>query len=107
MKKRIFKIYNPDTFDNNSIDEFELVKSTEKSVWLLLDNGNIQRNLKITAAYMWFDSKEEAYKYMEDRMHQEIYYAQRSLTFYSKKLKDFYKEHVDIQRDKKLKELLL
>jgi len=67
------KMYKISTIGNFEIEEFEVIKKSDKSVWFKRTNkitGKIinDRELKKTMYYKWVDSYQEARNYIIDRL---------------------------------------
>ena len=48
----------------DSISEYEVTKTSDKSVWYITSRGNADRDLRSTNYYSWFDTFEEAKEFI-------------------------------------------
>lgn len=56
----------------NKIEEFEVIKETEKQVVYINERGRSEREAKTADWQSWHNSKEEAIEFMVDRKRKEI-----------------------------------
>ena len=78
------KIYRISTW-SSKIDEYEIVKLTDKSVWFLNSEGKEQRELLKTERTAWFESINDAIDWKKSKLE----FEQDTLNYYQKKLDDF------------------
>lgn len=74
---------------SSQIDEYEIVKLTDKSIWFLNSEGKEQRELLKTERTAWFESKNDAIEWKKSKLEFEVELKQDTLNYYQKKLDDF------------------
>ena len=104
MEKKI--MYRVNKY-SDSIKEDLVERTTDKSVWVKWPHSDrLYRELRNTNEYAWFETREEAFKWIENQHLKEIQHFEREISYHNQKLNDFYKKNNDITRDLKLNELL-
>ena len=100
---------------SNRIEEAVVVKTTDKSVWINWNDNDgsyhssvdrIYKELRITKEHAWLETREEAFKWIENQHLRQIQHFENMVRYYNQELNDFYKQNKDITRDLKLNELL-
>lgn len=74
----------------NKIEEYEVVKISEKSVWFKSEKGNQFTERLSNQYYSWFGSKHEAYEWKEKKYLEEVNLCEVALNRSLQKLSDFY-----------------
>ena len=102
---KMFKVYKNNY--NNSIHEYIVTRTTDSSVWYILENSDYtSRELKSTNDHAWFNTKEEAYKFIENKIIAEIRWKEREIATLRNNLEKFYQDHRNIKRDLLLDDIL-
>ena len=88
------KTYRVSLFGKPEITEYEVVKTTEKSVWYRHQSyysGEIttKRELKSGLDHKWFDTHSEAVDYIITRLKTKVDYAKAALKLAEKTLREF------------------
>lgn len=78
---------------SDHLEKFEVIKTSDKSVWFKNHNKKERRELLITNDYCWFNSKIVALKWREDILRLDIQRAKNALNNSEEKLDKFYKLH--------------
>ena len=72
------------------IEEYEVVKISEKSVWFKSEKGNQITERLSTQYCSWFDSKHEAFGWKEGILLEKVKTSERLLNNSLQNLSDFY-----------------
>lgn len=74
---------------SDSVDEYEKVKTSDKSILFINSIGKEERELLKTKDYAWFDSKKDALEWKKSKLEFEVKLKQNTLNYYQKKLDEF------------------
>jgi hypothetical protein len=61
-------MYRTRHFEDVKIEEFEIAKSSEKSVFYFKQNGSVDRELRYASYHTWHESKQDAITYLKNRL---------------------------------------
>jgi len=101
---KMFKVYK--NLWDNSIHEYLVIRTTDSSVWYSWEHGSSTRELKNTNDHAWFDTKEEAYRCIENKIIAEIRWKEREISSLRNNLEKFHENYKDIKREILLDDIL-
>lgn len=103
--KTMFRITS-DRYDT-SIDEFVVIKETDKTVWFLYPGAkSASKELKKCDVHCWFDTKEEAFEHKKRGLISQIDYWQAQTDYIKEQLNKFKKKYPDLTRNSILNEII-
>jgi len=71
----------------NQITEFEVIKTTDKSIYFINKIGKEERELRNTNYYNWFETKEEAVNFHKERLNKIIISSENKISRAKEELK--------------------
>ena len=80
------KTYRADDF-SSKIDVFDVVKETKASVWVKTENSKTEQFRKISYSFRFFDTLNEAKKYLTGRYIDEIEYHNKQIEISKESIK--------------------
>jgi hypothetical protein len=83
------KMYRATFGWSKKVEEFEVSKESDSSVWLMTERGNECRELKITQNHCWYDNKEDAYSRVKTSFEEKINSLERQLKMVKNDYSDF------------------
>ena len=92
------KMYRLSLFEKIIMTEYEVLKTSEKSVWFVNNSGQNIRELKSSAYYLWFGTYNEARIYAINRLERKIESAERLIEDNKKALLAFENEYKTKQK---------
>jgi len=84
----MIKMYRIATW-SHQIDEYVVVKLTDKTVWFINSQGKEEKELLKSKSVGWFNFKKDAIDWKKSILEFEVKLKQDSLNYYQKRLDDF------------------
>jgi len=84
----MIKMYRSSYWKDN-IEEFIVIKLSDKSIWFKNSNGNESRELLDTKDYCWFNSLKEAIEWKQGKIDYELQCAESKVKYVKDKLERF------------------